>query len=220
MLQRAAQARAEGDDGFSIAYRWVPRRAIHGHAALAVMAAEDQRFPTHHGVDWTEVRAALSASLLGKPVRGASTLTQQLAKNLFLWPERSLLRKGLEAYLAALIEMSWPKARILEVYLNVVEFGDGVYGVEAASRRFYGHSAQRLSAEEAALLAAVLPAPKRFRVKRPSAHLRDKQRWVREQMRVLGAWGWLSRIDWQSGRQPPRARTQMSALHQGSVGFK
>lgn len=209
MLQRAAQARTEGDRDFTVDYRWLPRRAIHDHAALAVMAAEDQRFPLHHGFDVAQLRAAISARLDGQPLRGASTLTQQLAKNLFLWPGKSFGRKALEAYLTTLIEMSWSKARVLEVYLNVVEFGDGVYGIEAASQRFYGHSATTLSAPEAALLAAALPAPGRYQVTRPDAHMRRKQRWVQSQMRVLAGWGWLARLAWADARpREPRLAQQ------------
>jgi monofunctional biosynthetic peptidoglycan transglycosylase len=168
----------------SIAYDWTPWSRIAPAARLAVVAAEDQRFPTHHGFDVEAIRRALGEDR--SRMRGASTITQQTARNLFLWPGRSWVRKALEAYLATALELVWPKRRILEVYLNVAELGDGVYGVEAASRRFYGKPAVRLTRSEAARLAAVLPDPKTLRVDRPSPYVLARARRIEAQMAQLG----------------------------------
>jgi len=183
---RVAAARA-GRTPFAEPRRWVPRERIARSAALAVVAAEDQKFPQHHGFDVESVRDAVADRASGRRVRGASTITQQTAKNLFLWPGRSWLRKGLEAWLTVLIEALWPKGRILEVYLNVAEFGDGVYGVDAAARHFFGKPPAALTPREAALLAAVLPGPRRMRPDRPSAYVRGRAAWILAQMDHLGA---------------------------------
>jgi monofunctional biosynthetic peptidoglycan transglycosylase len=140
------------------------------------------------------IRDAVQASERGRRLRGASTISQQVAKNLFLWSGRSLVRKGLEAYFTVLIETMWPKERILEVYLNIIELGPGVYGVEAASQRFYHEPAARLSAEEAALLAAVLPNPRRLHVDRPSAYVLSRRDQILEQMRDLGGTAYLQAL--------------------------
>ena len=167
-----------------IDYDWVPWARIAPAAPLAVVAAEDQRFPTHYGFDLGAIRKALNERRT-QP-RGASTITQQTARNLFLWSGRSWPRTVFEAYLTLLIEACWPKRRILEVYLNVAEFGDGVYGVEAASRRFFGHGAAQLTRREAALLAAVLPDPKDRRVTPPSAFVAVQAQRIEAQMAHLG----------------------------------
>jgi monofunctional biosynthetic peptidoglycan transglycosylase len=160
--------------------------------ALAVMAAEDQKFPDHWGFDVAAIEKALSHNEKRPTrIRGASTLSQQTAKNLFLWDGRSWLRKGLEAGLTSGIELVWTKRRILTVYLNIVEFGDGVFGVEEASQRFFHKPAKRLTAAEAALLAAVLPNPHRFRADAPSGYVAQRQQWIMRQMRQLGGEGFL-----------------------------
>ncbi|MGQ0428650.1 MAG: monofunctional biosynthetic peptidoglycan transglycosylase [Gammaproteobacteria bacterium] len=166
-------------------HEWVPWEEISRHAAAAVIAAEDQRFLEHDGFDFEAIDKALIDAKRGRRLRGASTISQQLAKNLFLWPGQSWLRKGLEAWFTLWIEALWPKRRILEVYLNSAEFGRGVWGVEAASRKFFGKPAERLSRVEAALLAAVLPNPKRFRAANPSPYVRQRQDWILWQMRRL-----------------------------------
>jgi monofunctional biosynthetic peptidoglycan transglycosylase len=175
----------------AIDYAWVPWTRIAPAAPLAVVAAEDQRFPTHYGFDVGAIQKALNERR-AEP-RGASTITQQTARNLFLWSGRSWPRKALEAYLTLLIEACWPKRRILEVYLNVAEFGDGVYGVEAASRRFFGHGAAQLTRHEAALLAAVLPDPKDRRAAAPSAFVAAQARHIEAQMAHLGP-SYLARL--------------------------
>ena len=181
--------------GYRYAHEWRDWDRISKHAALAVVAAEDQRFPSHHGFDFKQIDKALQDRERGRRVRGASTISQQVAKNLFLWPGQSWFRKGLEAGLTVLIEAAWPKQRILEVYLNVAEFGRGTWGVQAASRRFFRKDAERLTRAEAALLAAVLPAPKRFRADAPSNYVRRRQAWIQRQMASLGGTSYVANLD-------------------------
>lgn len=171
--------------------RWVPISAISPQLQIAVVASEDQKFPQHDGFDIEAIEEAWAERVAGTRARGASTITQQVAKNLFLWNEPSWLRKGLEAWLTGWIEVLWSKRRILEVYLNVAEFGDGVYGAEAASQRFFGKPAAGLDPSQAALLAAVLPNPKQYRADAPGPYLRERVAWIRTQMRQLGGPGYL-----------------------------
>lgn len=194
IVQARVAAYLEGRTDFQLRRQWVYWNAMSPHAGIAVVAAEDQRFPTHYGFDLDAIGAALRTRAKGGRVRGASTISQQVCKNLFLWPGRSMVRKGAEAYLTLLLETLVPKKRILEIYLNIAEFGDGIYGVEAASEVFFGKSGSRLSPEEAALLAAVLPNPKRLRVDAPSVYVRERQRWIVEQMRQLGGPAYLGGI--------------------------
>ena len=168
-----------------VRYDWEPRTRISRRAALAVMAAEDQKFMDHSGFDFESIRKAWQRNAHSRKVRGASTISQQVAKNLWLWPERSWLRKGLEAWFTLWLEICWPKERILEIYLNTAQFGPHVFGVEAASRQFYNKPAAALNEPEAALLAAVLPNPQQFSVRNPSAHVRARQAWIRVQARRL-----------------------------------
>jgi monofunctional biosynthetic peptidoglycan transglycosylase len=169
-----------------IDYDWVGWDAISPHAKLAVLAAEDQRFAEHGGFDLKEIREAVAERIDGGRARGASTITQQVAKNLFLWPEPTLVRKALEAWLTLWIEALWPKQRILEVYLNVAQMGPCTFGVEAAAQRWFGIPAKRLVPAQAALLAAVLPDPAGRRVEAPSAAVRARARRIEGQMRQLG----------------------------------
>ncbi len=154
--------------------------------ALAVVAAEDQQFPLHRGFDFQSISEALEERRTKGRVRGASTITQQTAKNLFLWEGRSFARKGVEAWFAVLIEALWPKRRILEIYLNIVEFGDGVYGVRSAAMVFFDKEPSQLTRSEAALMAAVLPNPKRFSVVAPSGYMQQRTRQIERQMNNLG----------------------------------
>lgn len=179
----------------SVQYRWVDGQQISPHIKVAVIAAEDQTFPNHYGFDLKSINDALQDRERGRRVRGASTLSQQVAKNLFLWPGQSWIRKGLEAYFTVLIETLWPKQRILEVYVNIAEFGSGVFGVGAASEVYFRKPAARLSAPDAALLAAVLPSPKRMKVRSPSRYVRSRQAWILGQMRGLGGVGLLKQIE-------------------------
>ena len=186
MVQHHFASPASGPACERIRYPWIAWDDMSPHVPLAVVAAEDQLFFQHAGFDFRSIADAIEQRRVDEPVRGASTITQQLAKNLFLWPGRSWMRKALEAYLTVLIELSWPKRRILEVYLNVVQFGPCTFGVAAASEEFFGKRAASLSAAEAALLAAVLPNPTVFRVDRPSPQVRERAAWIRRQMGRLG----------------------------------
>lgn len=168
------------------AHTWVPWDELPWQMKVAALAAEDQKFATHRGFDLDSIKSALDERRRGRRLRGASTISQQVAKNLFLWPQSTWPRKALEAYFTVLIETLWPKRRILEVYLNIAEFGSGIYGTGAASERFFGKPAARLTAHEAALLAAVLPSPKRLRADAPSPYVRSRQRWILAQMTQLG----------------------------------
>jgi monofunctional biosynthetic peptidoglycan transglycosylase len=174
------------DDEPELRHEWVSWDEISGHVAVAVIAAEDQKFPLHDGFDFDAIDRALDDAGRGRRQRGASTISQQVAKNLFLWPGHSWVRKGLEVWFTIWVEALWPKRRILEIYLNSAEFGRGVWGVEAASRSYFGKPAARLTRSEAALLAAVLPSPKRMRVANPSAYVRRRQDWILIQMNRLG----------------------------------
>ncbi|MGD9601521.1 MAG: monofunctional biosynthetic peptidoglycan transglycosylase [Gammaproteobacteria bacterium] len=192
MLAARVQAAREGRT-LTIEHRPVALSELSPQLALAVIAAEDQRFPFHRGIDFTEIRRALDDAS-GAPTRGASTLSQQLVKNLYLWSGRSWMRKGIEAWLAVWLEVFCSKQRILTLYLNFAEFGTGVYGAEAASRRFFGKPARALSAPEAALLAAVLPRPRGALDRGPTATLRARQAWILRQMQQLGGTGYLDRL--------------------------
>lgn len=185
MIIRKQDARAANDGNFRLRQTWVDIDDIAKFLPVAVIASEDQRFPDHHGFDLVEIEKAMRPKS-GKPQRGASTISQQVAKNLFLWSGRSYLRKGLEVWFTGLIELMWPKRRIIEVYLNIAEFGDGIYGADAAARRYFNVSAARLSSAQAARMAAVLPNPKRFIVDKPSAYVLRRQQWIERQMRNLG----------------------------------
>jgi monofunctional biosynthetic peptidoglycan transglycosylase len=173
--------------------RWVAWPEISPHVSVAVVAAEDQKFPHHHGFDLASISSALSGeeSRRLQSLRGASTISQQVAKNLFLWPGRSFLRKGLEAWLTLWIEWLWPKRRILEVYLNVAEFGPGIFGIGAASNAYFGTSPARLGPEAAARLAAVLPDPRRLHVVDPGPYALERAAWIRGQVEMLGGPAYL-----------------------------
>jgi monofunctional biosynthetic peptidoglycan transglycosylase len=174
----------------AVHYRWRAWEEISPHLAIAVVAAEDQKFPSHHGFDFESISKALREGL--RRPRGASTISQQVTKNLFLWRERSLLRKGLEAYLTVLVEGLWPKRRILEVYLNVAEFGPGVFGAGAASEVLLGKTAADLTLSDAALLATVLPSPGRMSPLHPSPYVRQRAVEIEEAVQSLGGARYLA----------------------------
>lgn len=187
MIERQFNAWFSGDFGYVAHSDWVSMDEISPWMGLAVIAAEDQKFPDHWGFDVASIEKALAHNERNENrVRGASTLSQQTAKNLFLWDGRSWVRKGLEAGLTLGMEVVWTKRRILTVYLNIAEFGDGIFGVEEASQRYFHKPASRLTASEAALLAAVLPNPIRFKANAPSGYVRQRQQWILRQMRQLG----------------------------------
>ncbi len=170
---------------------WVDYEDISPQMVLAVIAAEDQRFPEHYGIDTASTRKAIQAALQGRVAGGGSTITQQVAKNLFLWSERSYVRKGLEWMLALLLELLWDKQRIIEVYLNIAQFSARDYGVGAASTHLLGKTPAQLRRQEAALLAAALPSPRTYRVNKPSRTVRNRQRHILKQMRQLGGVAYL-----------------------------
>lgn len=197
MLDAKLDARAAGRANYQTDYRWVDMERISPHAAVAVLAAEDQLFPFHTGFDFKAIDEAIrandrQASRRRPRVRGASTISQQVAKNLYLWGGGGYVRKALEAWYTLLIELTWPKRRILEVYANIAEFGDGIYGAEAAAQRYFGRTAAGLDASQAARLAAVLPNPRRFRVDAPSAYVLRRQAWIERQARQLGGSDYLA----------------------------
>ena len=176
------------EDGRRISFTWRPLEQISQQMAVAVIAAEDQRFLRHHGIDFVEISKTLGNTLrngTSRP-RGASTITQQTAKNLFLWGGRSYPRKLLEAVLAIYIDLVWGKRRVLEIYMNIVQFGPNIYGVENASQHFFGKPAARLNRHEAARLAAVLPNPNHRSATAASPRVLERQRWILRQMRAIG----------------------------------
>jgi monofunctional biosynthetic peptidoglycan transglycosylase len=192
MVGRQVDSLLAGEFRAAVDYRWRPRERISANLPIALVAAEDQNFPLHRGFDMVAIRKAMDHNARGKKVRGASTITQQLAKNLFLWQGRSWLRKGLEAWYTVLLETLLPKQRILELYANVAEFGDGVYGAEAAAQRFFGKPAARLTPSESARLAAVLPAPKKYSASRPGPFVARRAQWIERQVRHLGGAAYLA----------------------------
>lgn len=192
MVERQLSAWLSGDFSYVAHSDWVSMDEISPWMALAVVAAEDQRFPDHWGLDVEAIEKALSHNEKHENrIRGASTLSQQTVKNLFLWDGKSWLRKGLEAGLTVTTEAVWTKRRILTVYLNIAEFGDGIFGVEEASQRYFHKPASRLTMSEAALLAAVLPNPIRYKAAAPSGYVRNRQAWIMRQMQQLGGEGFL-----------------------------
>ena len=191
MLGRSLDALVDRQGDFELHYRWTPLSRVSKNLPIALIAAEDQKFPDHHGFDVAAIQTALADAEEGARLRGASTISQQVAKNLFLWNGRSFVRKGLEAYFTVLIEVLWPKQRIIEIYLNIAEFGDGIYGVGAASEQFFKSSPDQLSPRQSALLAAVLPNPRKFHVDRPSAYVQRRANWIERQVRQLGGPAYL-----------------------------
>jgi monofunctional biosynthetic peptidoglycan transglycosylase len=194
MVERQLGAWLTGNFSYVAHSDWVSMDDISPWAALAVIAAEDQRFPDHWGLDFGAIEKALSHNERHENrIRGASTISQQTVKNLLLWDGKSWIRKGLEAGLTLTTEVVWTKRRILTVYLNIAEFGEGVFGVEEASQRYFRKPASKLTMSEAALLAAVLPNPVRFRADAPSGYVRSRQAWILRQMRQLGGEAFLER---------------------------
>lgn len=180
------QARISGAAPPLLYHQWTPWEAISPSLKLAVIAAEDQRFPDHRGFDFIELKTAWEQYRSGRPLRGASTISQQTAKNLFLWSGRDYVRKLLEAWLTLWLETLLPKERILELYLNIAQFSEDTFGVGAASWRYFARPPIAIGAEEAARMAAVLPNPRHYRIDQPSARVRQRARWIRQQMRQLG----------------------------------
>jgi monofunctional glycosyltransferase len=195
MAEGRIAAWAGRDSSYVFRHRWVDLDRISPNLPLAVVASEDQKFPEHWGFDVEAIEKAYALNRHSHKVRGASTISQQVAKNLFLWSGRSYFRKGLEAYFTILIESLWPKRRILEVYLNVAEFGYGTYGAEAAAQRYFRKPASRLTRGDAAVLAAVLPNPERYSAAAPSRYVQQRREWILDQMQALGGPEMLEEID-------------------------
>jgi len=195
MAETQIGAWTQHDSSYVFRHSWVDLDRISPNLPLAVVASEDQKFPEHWGFDVTAIEKAYSLNQHSHRVRGASTISQQVAKNLFLWSGRSYFRKGLEAYFTLLIEGFWPKRRILEIYLNIAEFGYGTYGAEAAAQRFFRKSAAHLTRGDAAVLAAVLPNPQRFSAAAPSRYVQQRREWILGQMQALGGPDMLNEID-------------------------
>jgi len=195
MFSRQLEAWAEGDWSFRIAHDWRDLDEISPYVPLAVIASEDQNFAEHFGFDLKAIERARKNNERGRKVRGGSTISQQTAKNLFLWSGRSWVRKGIEAWYTLLIETMWPKHRIVEVYVNVAEFGDGVYGAQAAARTFFGKDASKLSPAEAARMAAVLPSPRRYSIAKPGPYVQRRAQAIQRQMRYIGGTQYLQRLN-------------------------
>nr|WP_245979293.1 monofunctional biosynthetic peptidoglycan transglycosylase [Lysobacter pythonis] len=198
MAIRLAQAWGGGDFGFRLAYQWRDLGRMSPSVPVALVASEDQTFAEHSGFDLKAIERARAANERGKRIRGGSTISQQTAKNLFLWSGSGWsrwLRKGLETYYTFWMERLWPKRRILEVYANVAEFGDGVYGVQAAARTWFGRDASRLRPAEAARLAAVLPNPKRYSVAKPGPYVQRRARAIQRQMGYIGGPSYLGELE-------------------------
>jgi len=193
MLERAFAAWRSGEHGYSTRYRWAQAASVSPQLPIALIAGEDQKFPSHHGFDVQAIADALDEADEGERLRGASTISQQTAKNLFLWGGRSFVRKGLEAYFTVLLEVTWPKRRILEMYMNIAEFGDGIYGADAAASEFFRKTPAQLTAHESALLAAVLPNPRKLHADRPSGYVLHHADWIERQVRKLGGVNYLPR---------------------------
>jgi monofunctional biosynthetic peptidoglycan transglycosylase len=191
MVERQLSVWWHHEPDFHLHYTWRPWSRISPNLPIALVAAEDQKFPFHHGFDFEAIDKAIDHNARSGHVRGASTISQQVAKNLFLWSGRSYVRKGLEVWYTVLIETLWSKQRILEVYANVAEFGNGVYGAEAAGQQFFGKPAARLSLSESARLAAVLPSPRRYSARNPSSYVQRRANWIQRQVGHLGGASYL-----------------------------
>lgn len=203
MLIRKFETRDDGKSAPPIRHDWVSFDKISPHLQLAVVCSEDQNYLKHYGIDWGAVEKAKKENERRKRPRGASTISQQTAKNIFLWPGRNYFRKGLEVWFTYLIETFWSKERIMEVYLNSIEMGDGIYGAEAASQYYFKKSASRLSKEEAALIAAILPNPRRFSAKNPSGYTRGRQQFILNQMRL-----WGGKLDYDKYKDEPEEKEE------------
>jgi len=184
MFIRCAQQVSHGEK-LRLRHHWVPLTEMSESLPVAVMASEDQRFLQHNGFDFTEIDKAIKEHQQGKRQRGASTISQQTAKNVFLWPGGGWFRKGLEVYFTGLIELCWSKRRIMEVYLNSIEMGDGIYGAEAVAQLHFGYPARDLTRANCALIAATLPNPLKFSSKNPSSYMLRRQTWILRQMRYV-----------------------------------
>jgi monofunctional biosynthetic peptidoglycan transglycosylase len=195
IMQKKISSIFSSDENSTIYYNWVNYDDISVSVKLAVIAAEDQNFPYHLGFDFEQIGKAINESQRGRRLRGASTITQQVAKNLFLWNGKSFLRKGFEAYFTVLIEFFWSKRRILEVYLNITEMGKMIFGIGAAGKKYFNRTAAKLTKGQAALIAAILPNPLKYSVTHPSAYTLRRKNWILNQMKSLGGDSYLEKIN-------------------------
>lgn len=195
MIQRSVEAWFNGEEEYELQYNWTDWDEISSHTKMAVITSEDQNFAFHWGIDLSSIQKALDEYEQGDDLRGASTITQQTAKNLFLWPGQSYLRKGIEAYFALIIELFWPKQRILEIYLNIAEFGNGIYGVHAAATRYFKTAPASLSKAQSALMVTALPAPRRYNLASPSGYMLERRNWVMRYMDLLGNSSYLDELN-------------------------
>lgn len=202
MLQRKLEATSSpttlqkrGEKDTKIYYEWVEYEEMSYYMPLAAIASEDQNFSTHHGFDLEAIEKALEHNKKHKRIRGASTISQQVAKNVFLWNGRSWFRKGLEVYFTFMIEVCWSKKRIVEMYVNIAEMGERTFGIGAASKRFFKTNPKNISMEQAALLATVLPNPRKFSALNPSNYIQKRKSWIMEQMTQLGGKEYLKEIE-------------------------
>ena len=200
MLIRCLEQKMDGKE-MTLKKTWVPKEEISNSLQLAVVCSEDQNFLKHHGFDFGAIEKAMKHNKKSKKKRGASTISQQTAKNVFLWPGRSWVRKGFEVYFTFLIETFWSKERIMEVYLNVIEMGPGIYGAEAASQAYFNKSAIKISKQQAATIAVVLPSPLKYNVKRPSGFLQGRISWTMKQMRF-----WGGKLDYDKEEKNPKKK--------------
>jgi len=185
MLIRCVEQKMDGKK-MHLEHDWEPFENITPKLQLAVVCSEDQNYLKHFGFDWGAIQKAMKENEQGKHIRGASTITQQTAKNVFLWPGRSYIRKAFEVWFTLLIEIFWSKERIMEVYLNSIEMGDGVYGAEAASQHWFKKKASKLTKDEAAAIAAILPNPLRYKANPPSSYISKRKEWIKQQMNYWG----------------------------------
>lgn len=195
MLQREITARMNDNNNFKLQYHWADWEEISPYVKVAAITSEDQRFAEHWGLDINAIQEAITEHQKGESLRGASTITQQVAKNLFLWPRQSFIRKGVEAYFALIIEMLWPKKRILEVYLNIAEFGNGIYGVKAASKTYFDTPPSKLNMMQSALMVTALPSPRRYNLSDPSPYMISRRNWILQYMFYLGNTDYLKKLD-------------------------
>ena len=197
MLERKIEAWQAGEP-LELKRTWQPYRLLSDDLKMAVIASEDQKFADHLGFDVDSIRKAFAHNEQGGSLRGASTISQQVAKNLFLWSDRSWARKALEAWFTLWIELLWPKERILEVYLNSVEWGNGIFGADAAAMHHFNKSARFISAQQAALMAAVLPNPRVWSPAKPTSYLNNRATWIRQQIRQLGGSHYLKKLHYEA----------------------
>lgn len=185
MIIRCIEQKSDGKS-MTLKHDWVSLENISPKLQLAVVCSEDQNYLKHYGFDWVAIQKALKSNETGKRLRGGSTISQQTAKNVFLWPGRSYLRKGLEAYFTLLIEVCWSKERIMEVYLNSIEMGKGVYGAEAAAQHWFKKPAKTLNKDESAAITAILPNPLKYVANPPSSYIAGRKNWIKQQMSFWG----------------------------------